>query len=297
LRAPISEAMSPQKRPPRPEFKQAKAPQLPEPPHENDLKSGIKDPESYYVSAPAVKVSAQQESVTTGKDHLAAHEWLVPSQLKWPPVMPDGSLKEDEGYDVMALTGLKVPRFWAPPDGVDPSDHVSEVYGNPTVFLMIASYRDFQCRETIAGAFERADNPERLFVGAVDQVVDGDTGCLDLEVPCSVNPKQTICKYMDHISIFKMDATLATGPVTARHIGYRMYRGQNFFMQMDAHCQFVRHWDTLIIRQWKLTGNEMAVLSSYLTDVQGSIDKNGDSTRHTRPIMCNSDFEGQMPAR
>jgi hypothetical protein len=34
-----------------------------------------------------------------------------------------------------------------------------------------------------------------------------------------------------------------------------------------------------------------------LSDVQGSIDNNGDSTRHTRPIMCNSDFEGMMPAR
>ena len=41
----------------------------------------------------------------------------------------------------------------------------------------------------------------------------------------------------------------------------------------------------------------MAVLSTYLTDVQESIDKNSDSTRNTRPIMCNSDFEGMMSAR
>eukprot|EP01033_Poteriospumella_lacustris_P021357 gene21357-15837_t len=41
----------------------------------------------------------------------------------------------------------------------------------------------------------------------------------------------------------------------------------------------------------------MAVLSSYLTDVQGSLTAEGDSTRNTRPIMCNSDFEGMMPAR
>ena len=94
------------------------------------------------------------------------------------------------------------------------------------------------------------------------------------------------------ISIYKVDARIATGPVTARHIGDRMYRGQHFVMQMDAHCQFVRHWDTKIIAQWASTHNEMAVLSSYLTDVQQSIDFKGDSTRNTRPIMCNSDFEG-----
>jgi hypothetical protein len=31
--------------------------------------------------------------------------------------------------------------------------------------------------------------------------------------------------------------------------------------------------------------------------VQGSIDSDGNSKRKTRPIMCNSDFEGGMPAR
>ena len=128
-------------------------------------------------------------------------------------------------------------------------------------------------------------------------MVSGDIGCLDLEVPCSDNPDQKICIYWDQISVFTMDASLATGPVTARHIGDRLYRGQQFFMQMDAHCQCVNHWDTSIIKQWRTTNNEMAVLSSYLTDVQGSIDKKGDSTRNTRPIMCNSDFEGQAPAQ
>ena len=36
----------------------------------------------------------------------------------------------------------------------------------------------------------------------------------------------------------------------------------------------------------------MAVLSTYLTDIQGSIDENGNSLRHTRPIMCNTYYEG-----
>ena len=41
------------------------------------------------------------------------------------------------------------------------------------------------------------------------------------------------------------------------------------------------------------THNEMAVLTTYLTDVQGSIDpKTGASLRRTRPIMCNTYYEG-----
>jgi [Skp1-protein]-hydroxyproline N-acetylglucosaminyltransferase len=69
-----------------------------------------------------------------------------------------------------------------------------------------------------------------------------------------------ICKYRDQISVFKMDAQEATGPVTARHVGDRMYRGQHFAMQLDAHCLFVRNWDEKLVNQWKSTKNEMAVL-------------------------------------
>ena len=178
---------------------------------------------------------------------------IQPNQLKWPPVLPDYTIPEREGYDIMPMTGVKVPKFWEPI--LDPNDpnammKIGRYVGSePTIFLMIASYRDFQCRETITSAYLRADHPERLFVGAVDQLVPGDVGCLDIDIPCSVDNTQMICKYRDQISIYKMDAQYATGPVAARHIGDRMYRGEYFVMQMDAHCLFINHWDTKIIGQ------------------------------------------------
>jgi hypothetical protein len=182
------------------------------------------------------------------------------NELSWPPVQNDGNPAAEDGFDVMPLINIKVPRFFMPKTGEDFNKVGSKVHGEETIFLMIASYRDFQCRETITSAYMRADHPERLFIGAVDQVVPGDIGCLDIDIPCSQDPSQMICKYRDQISVYKMDAQYATGPVTARHVGDRMYRGEYFVMQMDAHCQFVRHWDKLIIDQWRSTHNEMAVL-------------------------------------
>jgi len=64
------------------------------------------------------------------------------------------------------------------------------------------------------------------------------------------------------------------------------------------HCSyksvtFTKGWDVDIIEQQEATGNEMAVLSTYLTDIVGSIDPNtGLSLRKTRPIMCNTEYEG-----
>jgi hypothetical protein len=181
-------------------------------------------------------------------------------ELQWPPITIDGKIPIEDGTDKMPIINLKVPRFWSPSPEQEMNKIGSKIQDQGTIFLMIASYRDFQCRETITSAFSRADHPERLFVGAVDQTVPGDIGCLDLEIPCSVDPKQPICIYRKQIAIYTMDAQYATGPVTARHIGDRLYRGQYFVMQMDAHCLFIRHWDTKIISQWKSTHNEMAVL-------------------------------------
>lgn len=63
-------------------------------------------------------------------------------------------------------------------------------------------------------------------------------------------------------------------------------------MQIDAHLEFVLHWDINIITQLTLTNNKKAVLTTYLTDVPGSISPStGLSLRNTIPVMCNSGFE------
>lgn len=71
-----------------------------------------------------------------------------------------------------------------------------------------------------------------------------------------------------------------------------MYRGEYYATQSDAHVSYTQNWDSDIIEQFEQTHNEMAVLSTYLTDVQGSIDAQGHSLRNTRPIMCNTRYEG-----
>ena len=110
-------------------------------------------------------------------------------------------------------TGLLVPTFWEPPVGVDELAHVDAVNGEPTIFLMIASYRDWQCRDTAASALARATHPRRVVVAAVQQNRPGDVGCADPPVPCSEDPHQPLCKYSSQVRVYAMDANDATGPV------------------------------------------------------------------------------------
>ncbi len=130
-------------------------------------------------------------------------------------------------------------------------------------------------------------------LGVVDQLVEGeDPVCNEPIEPCDKKPDQALCKYRDQVDVYKMKAELSIGPVFARHIGYRLYRGEYYATQSDAHVTFTQNWDTDIIGQLESTKDEMAVLSTYLTDIQGSIDEKGNSKRNTRPIMCNTYYEG-----
>mmetsp|Transcript_17374 Transcript_17374/g.17471 ORF Transcript_17374/g.17471 Transcript_17374/m.17471 type:complete len:613 (-) Transcript_17374:358-2196(-) len=229
---------------------------------------------------------------------------------------------EKDNYETMIHVGdlstvMLVPKFWsgpvhnnkqftrkqamqigtcAEPDPVTGSSVRGDAcpISQRTIYVGIASYRDFQCRETLESVFLRAENPKRIRVGVVDQIVVGeDVRCDDPIKPCEEDPEQALCKYKDQVDVYTMDAPLSVGPVFARHIGYRLYRGEYYATQSDAHVSFTQNWDTDIIHQMEATHDDMAVLSTYLTDIEGSIDPvSGKSLRNTRPIMCNTYYEG-----
>lgn len=130
------------------------------------------------------------------------------------------SVREEE-FETMIHVGdlktiMKVPKFWSPPvhnnkqftrdqamkigtcaepDPVTGSHVRGEdcPINQRTIFIGIASYRDYQCRQTLETAFRRAENPRRIRVGVVDQIVVGeDVACDDPIKPCEEDPEQVI---------------------------------------------------------------------------------------------------------
>jgi len=245
-------------------------------------------------------------------------------EFKWPVSIRD----EDNNFEDVIHPGdgktiMSLPKYWSLPipgedgtagsllsrdvatrfgsyvDGVRDTDHKNK--GDPnkrTIFVAVASYRDWQCRYTVESLLSTARFPNRVRIVVVDQIVDGDDSCGIPVKPCEEDPHQALCEYADHVDVIEIQAELAVGPVFARYLGHRLYRGEYYSMQVDAHVTLVTDWDVDIIKQIESTNNEMAVISTYLTDIEGSIDpKTGMSKRNTRPIMCNTDFEGDGASR
>eukprot|EP00494_Astrolonche_serrata_P001615 UN01621 len=99
---------------------------------------------------------------------------------------------------------------------------------------------------------------------------------------------KTLCKYRDQIALKEINAEDAKGPTFGRHHADKLYDGEYFALQIDAHMSFINNWDTKVVDQWKSLGNEMAVLTTYPSDVKQSVNSEGDSIVKTAPIICNS---------
>lgn len=165
--------------------------------------------------------------------------------------------------------------------------------GMETIYISVASYRDPECGLTVESILARAKYPERIRVAIIDQRPPDDPQYCGPEKPCDEDPEQAYCKYIQQIDVYHVDAKLSVGPVFARHLAHRMFRGEYFAMQVDSHIRFIVDWDDDLIWQWKSAKNEMAVLTTYLSDIIGSIDPVTHKSLHrARPIMCESDYEG-----
>jgi len=207
----------------------------------------------------------------------------------------DGPITLDEGED----DGLRTFDAWQPDehDDIDLDDIGTDIDGQPTIFIGIASYRDAMCHETIERALVKAKFPNRLRFGIVEQNESGDVPCFYTELSCKDGPDQILCKFRDQIRVHRVAARQARGPTFGRHRADSLYRGETYALQLDAHMFFVDNWDVEMIAQFESTGNEYAILTNYPSDVADFDAEKGVGKRATTPALCESKFVDNLMTR
>jgi len=192
-------------------------------------------------------------------------------------------------------------------------DTVYKTREDASIYLSISTYRDVTCPSTLKNAYLRAKNPEKLFVGIVQQNCNvqncmtgtgwGDTrrwvkqdgpdpDCL--EEFCLEHP--TICK--NQIRILRLGEREAYGPFFGRYLNSKLYRGENYYLQIDAHTEFRQDWDYWLQDQMKRT-------PSYPYSIISNYPPSGDPTstrlwpaptdyptRNEPSALCGCTFEG-----
>jgi [Skp1-protein]-hydroxyproline N-acetylglucosaminyltransferase len=179
-----------------------------------------------------------------------------------------------------------------------------------SVFLSLATYRDENCYNTVYNAYAKAKNPDKLFIGLVQQNchVNCKSGVLEnitmVDVPpdddcyekfCASDLGPTICQ-RQQVRVLNIDEPESLGPYAARYFASKLWYGEQWFMQTDAHMTFATHWDATSIAMLKKAPSPKPILSHYppseTYDLDGKRDK--PTSRLCGPVFATSDLESQI---
>ena len=143
------------------------------------------------------------------------------------------------------------------------------------IFISIASYRDDLCFSTLNNIFSMASDPSRIYVGICQQNDTSDVDCM-LE-------NHTFAK---HVRIVRLTSKEAQGPTYARYICSKLWQGEEYYLQIDAHMTFVKNWDRILIKTYKATNDSKAVLTYYPRSVSQTHIEDSKV-----PRMCSSKWD------
>ncbi len=117
----------------------------------------------------------------------------------------------------------------------------------PSIFVHVASYRDPECEHTINDLFRKASEPERISVGVVLQQM----------------PEDNYHFHSSRLRAICIDARETQGACWARSLGYTLYRGEDYILQIDSHMRFTEGWDTSLLTELAACPSDKPMLTVY----------------------------------
>ena len=187
-----------------------------------------------------------------------------------------------------------------------------KVRDDDSLFLSIVTYRDENCLNTLTWAYQKAKNPEKLNVGLVQQncVENCIGGILDKyghteDVPPDDDCHKLFCDSevgREHCAAGRVRALHinedeSLGPYAARYFGSKLWFGEQWYVQMDAHMTFLQDWDAISIEMLKKAPSEKPVMSHYPPHHTNDLEadkRNGIVNRLCGAYFADSGLEEQI---
>ncbi|KAL7559540.1 hypothetical protein ACA910_011930 [Epithemia clementina (nom. ined.)] len=182
-----------------------------------------------------------------------------------------------------------------------------------SIFLSLASYRDETCFTTLYNAYAKAQHPDQLFVGLVQQNCHENcksgvlaNGTVE-DVPpdddcyakfCASDIGQVRCNNQkkQQVRLLDINESESLGPYAARYLTSKLWYGESWFMQIDAHMTFAQNWDALSVAMLNKAPSTRPVLSHYppAHTIDLETRRGQPSSRLCGPVFSRSDLENQI---
>ncbi|KAL1507106.1 hypothetical protein AB1Y20_007962 [Prymnesium parvum] len=150
-----------------------------------------------------------------------------------------------------------------------------------SIFVAVSAYRDSTCPHTVRRALARADLPARVRVGVVQHRCESecaratgwaatraivpqayaDEDCID---SFCESPEGRVHCAAGRVEILRLSEEESFGPYFSRFLGSHLWRGETFYLQIDAHSDFRQGWDTTLVAMIKSTRTyPFSLISNY----------------------------------
>eukprot|EP00877_Chromochloris_zofingiensis_P000524 jgi/Chrzof1/10472/UNPLg00399.t1 len=143
-----------------------------------------------------------------------------------------------------------------------------------TIFVIITSYRDPECKKTLNELFTKAEFPQRIFVGSTEQRAYANESCLPPDI-----------KFKSQVKLVNLPMTVQEGHIWSHYVASKLYSGQDYVLQVDAHTKLRPKWDSALISMLNRCPSKKPVLTHYPFDYE-EYDSNSSSV----PVMCSGTF-------
>ena len=122
-----------------------------------------------------------------------------------------------------------------------------------TIFVSIAAFLEPILEFTLDGLFSKAEQPDTIRVGLIDQSNSDNRSWL------STKP------YWSQIRYVQIDPVDARGVSWARSLAFSLYEGEDHFLQIDSHTHFSEGWDRVLVEQLTklLAQTDRPLISTY----------------------------------
>jgi hypothetical protein len=135
------------------------------------------------------------------------------------------------------------------------------------IFVQIASYRDPELVPTIRDCINKAKYPDRLTFGICWQR----------------DETESLVEFGsdNRFRVIDVPWNQSKGLCWARSLIQKLWKGEEYTLQLDSHHRFIQNWDEELIEMMKLTGSEKPIVGSYA----GMYDPVGNKLLNMEPYM------------
>ena len=125
------------------------------------------------------------------------------------------------------------------------------------------------------------------------QDVEPDEDCY--KAFCDLPEGKELCE-KGHIRLLDINEPESLGPYAARYFASKIWYGEQWFMQTDAHMTFVQDWDAISVEMLKIAPSKKPVLSHYPPSHLANLEKEAiqPASRLCGPVFATSDLENQI---